>query len=224
MPTPATESNPSMTRWPFREARTPGLVAMVLLLLAGGCRHSDRGTSADQKGATGKSEEGKTAGIQVVKPEKRDIRMMVVQPGTLQAFEESPIYSRISGYVQKYRYNIGDRVKVGDILLDMWIPDLVAQLAQKTAMVSRSEVQIDVTQSALRAAEAKLETAKARILSAEAGVKRRRPATRAGSRNTSGSSCSSPSASSTSRSATRPIASSRRPSRRATRRMRWSPR
>ncbi len=224
MPRPTTESSPAMTRRPLRKARAPWLAALGLLLLAGGCRHSDRGTSPGQKGATGKSEEGTTAGIRVVKPEKRDIRMMVVQPGTLQAFEESPIYSRISGYVQKYRYNIGDRVKVGDILLDMWIPDLVAQLAQKTAMVSRAEVQIDVTQSALRAAEAKLETAKARILSAEAGVKRRRPATRAGSRNTSGSSSSWPSASSTSRSATRPIASSRRPSRRATRRMRSSPR
>ena len=35
----------------------------------------------------------------------------------------TPVYSRISGYVEKYRYNIGDRVKAGDVLIDMWIPD-----------------------------------------------------------------------------------------------------
>ena len=51
--------------------------------------------------------------------------MTVVQPGTLQAFETTPIYSRIAGYVEKYKYNIGDRVKPGDVLLEMWIPDLV---------------------------------------------------------------------------------------------------
>ena len=51
--------------------------------------------------------------------------MTVVQPGTIQAFEVTPVYSRISGYVEKYRYNIGDRVKAGDVLIDMWIPDLV---------------------------------------------------------------------------------------------------
>jgi RND family efflux transporter MFP subunit len=69
-------------------------------------------------------------------------------------------------------YNIGDRVKTGDVLIEMWIPDFVAQLAQKTATVSRAEVRIQVAESALRAADAKVETAKARIASAEAGVKR----------------------------------------------------
>ena len=73
-------------------------------------------------------------------PEKRDIRMTVIQPGTIQAYEVAPIFSRIAGYVQKYNFNIGDRVKAGDVLLDMWIPDLVEQLGQKSAAVKRAEV------------------------------------------------------------------------------------
>jgi multidrug efflux pump subunit AcrA (membrane-fusion protein) len=147
--------------------------ALAMLLCAAGCRHSEHGGAPG--GATGsraRTEDGKTAGITVVRPERRDIRMMVVQPGTIQAFEETPIYSRIAGYVQKYRYNIGDRVKAGDVLIDMWIPDVVEQLGQRSAAVKMAKVQIRVTESALRAAEAKLETTKARILSAEAGVKR----------------------------------------------------
>jgi multidrug resistance efflux pump len=98
--------------------------------------------------------------------------MTVVQPGTIQAFEVTPVYSRLSGYAEKYRHNIGDRVKSGDVLIDMWIPDLVEQLGQRSAAVKRAEVQIRVAESALRAAEAKLETAKARVASAEAGVRR----------------------------------------------------
>jgi RND family efflux transporter MFP subunit len=105
-------------------------------------------------------------------PERRDIRMMVVQPGTVQAYEETPIYSRIAGYVQKYNYNIGDRVKAGDVLINMWIPDYVEALAQKSAAVKRAEVEIGVAERALRSADAKLETAKARVISARAGVKR----------------------------------------------------
>ena len=77
------------------------------------------------------------------------------------------MFSRIAGYVEKYNYNIGDRVKRGDVLLEMWIPDFVEQLAQKAAAVKRAEVQIRVTQSALRSAEAKVETARATVLSAE---------------------------------------------------------
>ena len=61
--------------------------------------------------------------------------------------------------------NVGDRVKAGDVLLEMWIPDWVEELAQKSAAAKRAEVQIRVVESALRAADAKVETARARILS-----------------------------------------------------------
>jgi RND family efflux transporter MFP subunit len=142
----------------------------VALLLVGGCARSGGGKSAGDHAPQG--EAGKTAGIRVVRPEKRDIKMQVVQPGTTEAFEATPVYSRIAGYVEKYNYNIGDRLKAGDVLLDMWIPDYVEELAQKSATVKRAEVQIRVTESAARAAAAKLETARARVASAQAGVKR----------------------------------------------------
>jgi HlyD family secretion protein len=158
-----------------RAVRTfAGLVLVILaVVFDAGCRHAERGgESARSKSAKAKNEEGKTAGITVIQPQKRDIRMTVIQPGTIQAYEVAPIFSRIAGYVEKYNYNIGDRVKPGDVLLEMWIPDLVEQLGQKSATVKRAEVQIRVTQSALQAAEAKVETARARVLSADAGVKR----------------------------------------------------
>jgi HlyD family secretion protein len=151
------------SRWLKR--LTPLALAFVF---ATGCRHSERAGSP----ATTVSAQSKTAGTRVIHPEKRDIRMTVVQPGTIEAYEVAPIFSRIAGYVAKYNFNIGDRVKAGDVLLDMWIPDLVEQLGQKTAAVKRAEVQIRVTDSALRAAISQVETARARVLSAEAGVKR----------------------------------------------------
>jgi HlyD family secretion protein len=170
MATPKLE--PRASRFDRTLQRAPRLVALTLLLAAG-CGHKDQaGTSTDRKAADAKATEGKTAGIKVVQPERRDIRMMVIQPGTIQAYESTPVYSRISGYIEKYRYNIGDRVKAGDVLIDMWIPDIVEQHGQKSAAVKRAEVQIRVTESALRSADAKLETTKARIVSAEAGVKR----------------------------------------------------
>jgi HlyD family secretion protein len=169
VPTPKPDPRSSRVHRSVR--RAPALVSLALIL-ASGCGHSDRGGSASKKASNPESTEGSTAGIKVVMPERRDIRMMVIQPGTIQAYEVTPVYSRISGYVDKYRYNIGDRVKTGDVLIDMWIPDIVEQHGQKAAAVKRAEVQIRVTESALRAAQARLETSKARIVSAEAGIKR----------------------------------------------------
>jgi HlyD family secretion protein len=157
------------TRGPHRSVRWALAIAAPALLLTAGCRHADRGESPGEKA---RNEQGSTAGIRVIHPVKRDIRMSVVQPGTLEAFETTPIFSRISGYVQKYNYNIGDRVKPGDVLIDMWIPDIVQQHQQTSAQVRQAEVQISVMQKALRAAEARLETAVARVESAKAGVAR----------------------------------------------------
>ena len=170
MPTPSIEP---VRPTACRSARIGLVLAAVALLLAAGCgRHSgsEKSTGAKSNGAG--STEGNTAGTRVVKPERRDIRMTVTQPGTIQAFEVTPVYSRISGYVDKYLYNIGDRVKAGDVLLEMWIPDIVEEHGQKMAAVKKAEVQIDVAKSALRAAEARIPTADARIVSAKAGVKR----------------------------------------------------
>ena len=153
MPTTSIEPKPPTKNRSIRTIAVPGLLVLALCLVAG-CRHADRGgESAGSKTAQAKSEEGKTAGISVVHPEKRDLRMTVIQPGTIQAYEVAPMFSRVAGYVEKYNYNIGDRVKPGDVLLEMWIPDVAEQLAQKSAAVKRAEVQIRVTQSALRAAE-----------------------------------------------------------------------
>ena len=157
---------------PGQAGRRParGLLACcaLLLLATAGCRHGGK----DETAAKAEGEAGKTAGIRVIHPEKRDIRMTVVQPGTVQAYEVTPIYSRISGYVQKYLHDIGARVKAGDVLIEMWIPDLVELHSEAAAEAKRADVQIRVTESALRAADAKLETTIARIASAQAGIKR----------------------------------------------------
>ena len=172
MLTTTTDLKPQTAHRLIRKVAGKDLLALTLILAAG-CGHSDRsGDSAASKSAAAKSEEGKTAGITVVHPERRDLRMTVVQPGTIEAFETAPMYARIAGYVQKYNYNIGDRVKAGDVLVDMWIPDVVQELAQRSAAVKRADVQIRVADSNLRAAEATVETGRARVLSAEAGVKR----------------------------------------------------
>jgi RND family efflux transporter MFP subunit len=172
MPTPIRKLAVRATKSALRPWSFAALVASSLVLAAG-CRFRDPGadkTPASSGAAA--SEKGKTAGIRVVRPERRDVMMSVVQPGTVQPFEATPVYSRIAGYAEKYNFNIGDRVKKGDVLLEMWIPDLVEQLGQRSAAVQRAEVQVRVARSAFRAAEAKLETAKARVTSAKAGVER----------------------------------------------------
>ena len=154
-------SHPRSRSWPATLAVTGALA------LAPGCGSKESASPA-KKGET-VAAKGEARSL---RPERRDIRMRVSQPGTIQAYESTPVYARISGYIDKYHVNIGDRVKAGDPLFTMWIPDLVEALNQKKAAADRAAVQIRVAESVARATQSSLDNAEAHIVSAAAGVKR----------------------------------------------------
>jgi RND family efflux transporter MFP subunit len=54
-------------------------------------------------------------------------------PGRLEAFIRAPIYARVPGYLKSWKYDIGARVKAGDVLAEIDAPDLDQQLAQARA-------------------------------------------------------------------------------------------
>lgn len=51
-------------------------------------------------------------------------------PGNVTAFTDSPIYARTSGYLKRWYYDIGARVKRGALLAEISTPELDQQLAQ----------------------------------------------------------------------------------------------
>src|SRR5437879_2618082 len=64
-----------------------------------------------------------------VEPSQEDL----VLPSTLQAYVESPIYARTTGYLKKWYHDIGTRVKQGELLADIDTPEVDQQLSQARA-------------------------------------------------------------------------------------------
>ncbi|MGA2352229.1 MAG: efflux RND transporter periplasmic adaptor subunit [Terracidiphilus sp.] len=56
-----------------------------------------------------------------------------VLPGNVTAYTDSPIYARTSGYLTRWTYDIGARVKKGDLLAEIASPEVDQQLAQAQA-------------------------------------------------------------------------------------------
>jgi RND family efflux transporter MFP subunit len=63
----------------------------------------------------------------------------MVLPGTLQAYVESPIYARTSGYLKKWYCDIGSRVHQGQLLADIDTPEVDQQLSQARADLGTSQ-------------------------------------------------------------------------------------
>lgn len=62
-----------------------------------------------------------------------------VLPGNVTAYTDSPIYARTSGYLTKWYYDIGARVKKGALLAVISTPELDQQLAQAQADLVTAE-------------------------------------------------------------------------------------
>src|ERR1035441_5301117 len=56
-----------------------------------------------------------------------------VLPGNVTAYTDSPIYARTSGYLTRWYFDIGARVKKGALLAELATPELDQQLSQAKA-------------------------------------------------------------------------------------------
>ncbi len=60
-------------------------------------------------------------------------------PGNVTAFTDSPIYARTSGYLTKWYFDIGARVKKGQLLCEIASPEVDQQLAQAQAELATAK-------------------------------------------------------------------------------------
>src|SRR6266700_3804702 len=65
-------------------------------------------------------------------------------PGNTQAFTDTPIYARTSGYIRHWYVGIGARVKQGDLLAVVETPELDQQLQQAEAQLKNAEANLQI--------------------------------------------------------------------------------
>jgi RND family efflux transporter MFP subunit len=77
--------------------------------------------------------------VALVNPTRQSGGEALVLPGTLQAFYNAPIYSRVSGYVHAWYQDIGAKVKAGQVLATIDTPELDQQLIQARANLASAQ-------------------------------------------------------------------------------------
>jgi len=65
-------------------------------------------------------------------------------PGNTQAFTDTPIYARTSGYIRHWYVDIGARVKQGQLLAVIETPELDQQLRQARADLKSAEANLQI--------------------------------------------------------------------------------
>lgn len=140
--TQSIQAPPELPPAPPRKALMMVGVALLVLLVAGAVTLIGR---ASHEQALAKETERETVPtVAIIHPlaEKPDEELVL--PGSLLAYEESPIYARTSGYLVRWYKDIGSRVKTGDLLAEIDTPEIDQELNQSKAAREQIVAQLEL--------------------------------------------------------------------------------
>jgi RND family efflux transporter MFP subunit len=92
--------------------------------------------------------------VELVHPRRRTVAQRIQTNATLEAFEETDLFAKVSGYLSDVRVDIGDHVKAGQVLAVIDVPEMEQELAE-------AEAQLETKQRALETARWQVEHSKA---------------------------------------------------------------
>ncbi|ARN80966.1 efflux RND transporter periplasmic adaptor subunit [Methylocystis bryophila] len=116
--------------------------------------------SKDFKELAEATKQGAIPTVAVVTPQPGPAVEEIILPGNVQSFFDARIRARVQGFVRDWKYDIGARVKAGDVLATVEAPELDQQLQQAKGEFSREEAELALAKltskrwSALRASTA----------------------------------------------------------------------
>lgn len=121
-----------------------GFIFVVIAAIGIGMRLSERHALAKE------TEEIAIPSVEVVHPTVEPPQSELQLPSTLQAYIESPIYARTTGYLGHWYKDIGSKVKKGELLADIETPEVDQELLQSRAARDQAEAQLKLAQSSAK--------------------------------------------------------------------------
>jgi RND family efflux transporter MFP subunit len=80
--------------------------------------------------------------VSVVSPKRTAPAQEIILPGNVQPFTTSPIYARTNGYLRKWYFDIGARVKQGQLLAVIDAPEVDQQLEQSLSNLNTAKANL----------------------------------------------------------------------------------
>lgn len=162
-------------RWPWR------LTGTVIVLAAGGfaAERVLNGHALPPLGPTAKaadsppvsSPSATAVAVEVIHPKAGGIQRICVQPGTVEPFEAADLFAKASGFLVEQSVDIGSRVKKGDVLARISVPEYEKAVQRDAARMRNSEAKVKQMEAHLAAAKAEAKAADAAVALARVMVK-----------------------------------------------------
>ena len=115
-------------------------VIVVATLLISGIRSRVRARAALDTETT----QAALTAVSVVSPKRTIPAEEIILPGNVQPYISSPIYARTNGYLKKWYFDIGARVKQGELLALIETPEVDQQLEQARSNLLTAQANLEL--------------------------------------------------------------------------------
>lgn len=122
----------------------PGLLlTFAAILTLAGCASKAKVTAAAPEAPT----------IAVARATTRDLSRDLNLTAEFRPYQEIDVMAKVAGYIKKINVDIGDRVREGQLMATLEIPEMADELRKAQAEVDRSQAQVTQAQDEVRRAE-----------------------------------------------------------------------
>lgn len=123
-----------------QKTKRGGIAAIVIVIVAAVLLHSHKQASAS-------AEQTSTPVVPVAKVERADLSRTVVIPAEFRPCVSVQLHAKVSGYLNQMNVDFGDRVKAGQLLVTIEVPELHDEL--NNAMAIERQAEADYTNANL---------------------------------------------------------------------------
>jgi RND family efflux transporter MFP subunit len=117
---------------------------IVPVVLAGSALVTARARRASQQSVEATTKILATQNVSVVHAALGSPVTDLTVPGTVQAFSESPVYARVSGYLSAWNADIGAHVRKGQLLAVVDAPEVDQELSRARAMLTQGQANLEL--------------------------------------------------------------------------------
>jgi RND family efflux transporter MFP subunit len=122
------------------------IVVVVLSGIGSSCADLERRGSADEAPAA--------VTVPVASATRRDLRTDLSLTAEFEPYQEVEVMAKVSGYVRSISVDVGDRVRRGQVLATLDIPEMGNELAKAGAAIEQADAELAVASGQARRADA----------------------------------------------------------------------
>ncbi len=134
----------------------------------------DQRSSSQENVAQRERSEGEIPAIRVkvIHAQRGGITRTTTQPGVIHYFEHADLYAKASGYLRAQVVDIGDTVKRGQVLAEVYDPERRQRVEEAAARVMEARAEVTQAEAMVKVAQADITTATSEVKERKAEVAR----------------------------------------------------